>query len=56
VRQDLKLGFNKPWLIRSDGEVINGDLRLKAARQTGHYRDSGDPVRRMDERRALVSI
>jgi ParB-like chromosome segregation protein Spo0J len=30
-----EFGFKIPCLIRSDGEVIDGHLRLKAARQLG---------------------
>jgi ParB-like chromosome segregation protein Spo0J len=36
-----EFGFKIPCLIRSDGEVIDGHLRLKAA----HYRHPGHPVR-----------
>lgn len=30
-----EFGFRLPLLVRSDGEVVDGDLRLKAARQLG---------------------
>src|ERR1700733_11996844 len=30
-----EFGFKIPWLVRSDGEVIDGHLRLKAARKLG---------------------
>jgi ParB-like chromosome segregation protein Spo0J len=30
-----EFGFKIPCLVRSDGELIDGDLRLKAARQLG---------------------
>jgi ParB-like chromosome segregation protein Spo0J len=40
-------GFNMPCWIRSDGEVMDGHLRLKAARQLGI---TGIPVILCDER------
>ena len=38
-----EFGFKVPVLARSDGEVIDGHLRLKAA-QVGHHRSPGDPL------------
>src|SRR5579864_5575332 len=48
-----EFGFKIPVLARSDGEVVDGHLHLKAA-QVGivarrrHLRDPRDPVRRVD--------
>jgi hypothetical protein len=35
-------------LARSDGEVVDGHLRLKAARKLGIHRSSRNPLRRVD--------
>ncbi len=43
-----EFGFKIPCLVRSDGEVVDGHLRLKAARKLGDHRDPGNPVRRVD--------
>ena len=43
-----EFGFKIPVLARSDGEVVDGHLRLKAARKLGITRDPGDPLRRVD--------
>ncbi len=49
-----EFGFKIPVLARSDGEVVDGHLRLKAARKLGSWpggdttADPGDPLRRMD--------
>ena len=43
-----EFGFKIPVLARSDGEVVDGHLRLKAARKLGHHRSPGDPLRRVD--------
>ena len=44
-----EFGFKIPVLARSDGEVVDGHLRLKAARRSWrHHRDPGDPLRRVD--------
>lgn len=39
-----EFGFKVPCLVRGDGEVVDGDLRLKAARKLGLTRSAGDPV------------
>ena len=51
-----EFGFKIPVLARSDGEVVDGHLRLKAARKLGSWpggdtADPGDPLRRVDRRR-----
>ena len=46
-----EFGFKIPVLARSDGEVVDGHLRLKAARKLGITRSPGDPLRRVDARR-----
>ena len=43
-----EFGFKIPVLARSDGEVVDGHLRLKAARKLGISRSPGDPLRRVD--------
>ena len=43
-----EFGFKIPVLARSDGEVVDGHLRLKAARKLGIAEIPGDPVRRVD--------
>ena len=43
-----EFGFKIPCLVRSDGEVIDGHLRLKAARKLGLTEISCNPMRRMD--------
>ena len=35
VRRSVEFGFKIPCLVRSDGEVVDGHLRLKAARKLG---------------------
>jgi ParB-like chromosome segregation protein Spo0J len=49
-----EFGFKIPCLVRSDGEVVDGHLRLKAARKLGITEipvilcDEWTPVRRVD--------
>lgn len=43
-----EFGFKIPVLVRSDGEVVDGHLRIKAARQAAYRSNPGDFVRRMD--------
>ncbi len=43
-----QFGFKIPCLVRSDGEIVDGHLRLKAARKLGITENSGHPLRRMD--------
>jgi ParB-like chromosome segregation protein Spo0J len=43
-----EFGFKIPVLARSDGEVVDGHLRLKAARKLGIEEIPVIPVRRMD--------
>jgi ParB-like nuclease domain len=38
-----EFGFKIPCLVRSDGEVVDGHLRLKAAQVGDHFR-AGDPL------------
>ena len=40
-----EFGFKIPVLVRSDGEIVDGHLRLKAAKQLRHDRSAGDPLR-----------
>jgi hypothetical protein len=43
-----EFGFKIPVLARSDGEVVDGHLRLKAARKLGSWPGGArDPLRRM---------
>ena len=35
MRFDQEFGFKIPWLVRSNGEVVDGHLRLKAAHKLG---------------------
>src|SRR5215469_9854433 len=43
-----EFGFKIPVLARSDGEVVDGHLRLKAARKLGIKRDPRFTMRRVD--------
>ena len=45
-----EFGFKIPVLARSDGEVVDGHLRLKAARKLGHPTRLSPcyPLRRVD--------
>ena len=42
-----EFGFKIPCLVRSDGEIVDEHLRLKAARKLGITEIPGDPLRRM---------
>ncbi len=48
VRIDPRIRIQDSVLARSDGEIVDGHLRLKAARKLGHHRDPSDSLRRMD--------
>jgi hypothetical protein len=43
-----EFGFKIPCLVRGDGEVVDGHLRLKGSAQARHLGDPGHPLRRVD--------